>query len=216
MIKRVTAWTTAATVVSVPLAAASTLPASAVSSATAASASASAAKTISFRGMRLTVPSKWTAHKSDTIWDLLTVQTRPGCDRKKTGCPYFSIGGPNMIHGSNDPNWIGERYNPGRAPFHPETSVMPCRYNRQSDIDDLERFPGGYKGKTVVSGHRQVGKGHKARYYEWAVECYDEKKKRVTRKFVQREWYLRKEKIVIVDGFNTPGLADAIKRATWN
>ncbi|MEV5888154.1 hypothetical protein [Nonomuraea fuscirosea] len=33
----------------------------------------------------------------------------------------------------------------------------------------------------------------------------------MTRKFVQREWYLPKEKIVIVDGFNTPGLADAIK-----
>ncbi|MFC4123267.1 hypothetical protein [Nonomuraea zeae] len=36
-----------------------------------------------------------------------------------------------------------------------------------------------------------------------------------TRSFKQREWYLAKPQILIVDGWNIPTLADIVARATW-
>ncbi|WP_156325288.1 hypothetical protein [Nonomuraea sp. SBT364] len=115
MSKRVTTWTAAATILSASLAASTALPAFGGTSTT-----ADKTKTLSFRGMNITVPSEWKVTK-DKRWDILHVETKPNCDPEKTGCPSFRIGGPKMIHGSKDPNWIGEVYKPGDYPFHPET-----------------------------------------------------------------------------------------------
>uniref|UniRef100_UPI003F495401 hypothetical protein n=1 Tax=Nonomuraea bangladeshensis TaxID=404385 RepID=UPI003F495401 len=183
------------------------LPASAAQPATADT------KTISYRGMHLEVPRAWTVRDYRQSEDLLIVMTKAGCDRAKAVCPYFQIAGPRKIHGSKDPHWIGETYQPGSSPYHPETSVTACRF--QKGDRESERFSGGLGRKPLKTGERQVGKGHQARYYAWAGECIDAKL-RVTRRFVQREWYLPKEKIVIVDGWDTAGLAGVIKRATWN
>ncbi|MGP4105203.1 hypothetical protein [Nonomuraea sp. KM90] len=121
--------------------------------------------------MRMTVPSacKVTHYKSE---DFLLVHTWAGCDRRKSVCPHFDIASPRKIDRPKDLNRIGETYDPGRPPYHPAPGATSCRLKSVNYGNEVALFPGSHGGKTLLSGHRQVGKGHKARYYEWAGEGY--------------------------------------------
>ncbi|MEV4067878.1 hypothetical protein [Nonomuraea dietziae] len=168
-------------------------------------ASAEQAKKISFRGMQVSAPAKWTTEYvewNDIGKDWRQVYTT-GCVDKPT-CPGFDIVGPKVIKGGQDM----ESYKT-RRPFAPGTGVSGCRFGPENGYG--ERFP---DDKPAVSGYRQVGR-HKAQYREWAGECYSFKTDKRSATFTQREWYLPKEGILIVDGWNTPGLAKILERATW-
>ncbi|MFG6193963.1 hypothetical protein [Nonomuraea sp. JJY05] len=181
--------------------------AASVSVPTAATASASASKTknITYRGMTLTVPSNWQKLKVNAQThgnDWITVTTGP-CEAANSDCPSFELVSGKVLTG-------GQGLEPYRAdrPFAPDGLPAPCRFESKYS----EKFPGD---KPAVSAQRQVGRGHEAQYREWTGECYAQKTDKRTRTFIQREWYLPKEGLLIVDGWNTRGLRDIIKRATW-
>ncbi|MFI6318790.1 hypothetical protein ACIBG8_14780 [Nonomuraea sp. NPDC050556] len=160
-------------------------------------------KTIAFGGMTLTVPDGWMVRRLTASSDWLTVTTEK-CGRKKVTCPSFELVGAKTIKGGNDM----KGYRTDRQ-FEPGTGVNACRF--RSDTDHGERFP---SDKPLVNEFRPVG-ARKAEYREWAGECYSFKTGKTVKRFTQRLWYLSKEKVLVVDGWNNPELADVLAHARW-
>ena len=68
----------------------------------------------------------------------------------------------------------------------------------------------------VLSGFAKVGP-KKANYREWRVTCVASSgNKPVGKPYVQRIWYLPKSKILVVDEWSTPGLAEVLANARWS
>ncbi len=73
----------------------------------------------------------------------------------------------------------------------------------------------------MTGGTRLVG-GRTAEYHEWRVPCHE---RTGTYKYgigaatgvvyTERTWYLPREKVLILDEWNTPGLASVLAKATW-
>ncbi|RSM94031.1 hypothetical protein DMB42_51740 [Nonomuraea sp. WAC 01424] len=84
--------------------------------------------------------------------------------------------------------------------------MQPCPFNRKW---------GEVVGPQVSRGYRQVGPGHKAAYNAWRAKCVSYSGGGVKGTFTQREWYLPKSRILVVDQWNTPGLTDTLKYADW-
>lgn len=176
----------------------------AVSSAGAAPAAASATRTLSFRGMNLTIPSGWKVYRKT---DQVKVVTG-SCRRRTAGyftpkCDAFWLFGPKVLKYGHEGF---SAYTPER-PFYPASDVEPCPFDGRN---------GQVLGKATVSGLRQVGPGHKAEYRSWAGRCVKYGNGEQTATFAQREWYLPTSKILVVDVWNTPGLAGTLKHATWD
>ncbi|GAA3157576.1 hypothetical protein GCM10010466_55470 [Planomonospora alba] len=160
----------------------------------------SGSKTVSFRGMRLRVPAGWQVHRQG---DWMLVQTGR-CDRPAyfaPNCKGFWILGPEAIKYGDE----GSRYT-GEQPFYPAGDVQPCPFSARTDQ---------VVGKPTAAGVRQVGRGHKAKYVSWFGRCVTRSGARQTAVFDQREWYLPSSKILVVDVWNTPGLAKALRNAAW-
>lgn len=167
-------------------------------------AHAAATKKVTFRGMTLAIPSTWVVEKDHT-GDWVSLSTRK-CRDADTACPALQLVGPKVLKGGD----YLESYKPG-SPFAPSTGVAACRLNPTTKYG--ERFVGT---KPLTSGYRPVGAGHKAEYRVWAGECYSFKTDKRTATFKQREWYLPKSKILIVDGYGIAATDAIIKTATWN
>ncbi|MEU4703161.1 hypothetical protein [Nonomuraea dietziae] len=171
-------------------------------------ASASAApaaaqtRTITFDGMTLTVPDGWIVRRLTVSQDWLTVTTEK-CGKNKVNCAGFELVGAEMIKPVGDM----KEYCTDR-PFAPGTGVSACRF--RSDTDHGERF----SDKPLVNAFRPLG-ARKAQYREWAGECYSFKTGKTVKRFTQREWYLPKSKVLVVDGWNHPELAGVLARARW-
>ncbi|GAA2324703.1 hypothetical protein GCM10010149_92660 [Nonomuraea roseoviolacea subsp. roseoviolacea] len=160
-------------------------------------------KTISFGGMTLTVPGGWTPRHLTAGDDWLTVTTEK-CGKNVEWCRSFTLAGAQTIKGVGDM----KGYRTDR-PFAPGTGEVPCRFI--ADLNHAERFP---SAKPLVNEFRPVGT-RKAQYREWAGECYSFKTGKTVKRFVQRVWYLPKEKVLVVDGWNHAELAGVLARARW-
>jgi hypothetical protein len=169
-----------------------------------AAVTAAAGKKVHFRSMTLTFPSGWKVVKAAGHGgDWISVEPA-GCG---TTCAHVQLVGPKVL--KPGPEDFLETYKTSR-PFAPGTGVPTCRLTTGTQYG--ERFP---DRRPVASGTREVGAGHTAQYRAWRGECYSMKTDKKTRTFVQREWYLPKERILIVDSSGVAGLDQIVKAATW-
>ncbi|SEK23905.1 hypothetical protein [Nonomuraea pusilla] len=189
------------------LAVAAVAAAALVGMSTAASVPASAAPAQQLKlrnGLTLYIPIQWVVHGGGTDW----VRVVTGkCAHPEDGyggseCDSFWILGPKAIKVGN------EAFSPytGEKPYYPATDVQMCPFNHKW---------GEVIGPKGTRGLRQVGPGHKAAYREWKSTCVSYSNGAVKARFTQREWYLPKSKILVVDQWNTPGLPDTLKYADW-
>ncbi|WP_214110929.1 hypothetical protein [Acrocarpospora catenulata] len=183
----------------------------AVFTALAAPASAAGTKPLHLRkGLTLVIPSAWKVYQVRPDWIRVVTGT---CKSKGTaefgfrdsGCRSFWVLGPAAIklgHEGFSP------YDPSR-PFYPASDVSPCVY-------DKNLFTGEFK--LAAKGLRQFGPAHKANYRMWKAACIKvgQTSSTVQGHFYQREWYLPKSKILVVDQWQTKGLANIILMAAWN
>ncbi|KAB8191403.1 hypothetical protein FH608_029505 [Nonomuraea phyllanthi] len=168
-------------------------------------ASAAPAQPLKLRsGLTLYIPITWRVHGAGT--DAVQVVTGR-CGRPKgwgtPECDAFYVFGPSYIKRG------AEGFGPytGKRPFYTASDVQPCPSNRKW---------GEIVGPKVQRGLRQVGKGHKAAYNAWRSTCVSfSESGRVRARFTQREWYLPQSRILVVDQWNTPGLAGVLKHADW-
>ncbi|MGR6914038.1 hypothetical protein ACU635_07295 [[Actinomadura] parvosata] len=164
---------------------------------------AAPAQRLTFRGMTLYVPIQWKVHRfgSDAV-QVVTGTCGRAMGWSTPECDSFYLLGPKYIK-------IGaEGWGPytGERPFYTASDVQPCPF------DDKW---GEVIGPKVSRGLRQVGPGHKAAYNAWQAKCVSYSGSRTYKRFTQREWYLPKTKLLVVDQWNTPGLADTLKHADW-
>ncbi|MFI7642227.1 hypothetical protein [Nonomuraea sp. NPDC049400] len=169
-------------------------------------ASAAPAQPLKLRGgLTIYLPIEWKVYRVDPDWTRVVTGK---CRNPKSGygtpeCDSFWVLGPKAIKQGD------ELFRPytGAEPFYPATDVQLCPHNRK-----WGQTPGG----AEVKGLRQMGPGHKAAYREWAFRCVSYSNGKVKSRYVQREWFLPKTKILVVDQWNTPGLAAALKNADWS
>ncbi|MFI7705974.1 hypothetical protein [Nonomuraea sp. NPDC049480] len=156
-------------------------------------------------GLTLYLPIEWKVYRVGTDW-IRVVTGKCGKPTQGFGapdeCDSFWVLGPKAIKHGN------ELFSPytGAEPFYPATDVQLCPHNRKW---------GQAMGPAKVKGLRQVGPGHKAAYREWNFRCVSYTNGKVKSRYVQREWYLPKTKVLVVDQWNTPGLSVALKYADW-
>lgn len=181
-------------------------PASAAAASTTSTASTTAgpAQELKLRkGLTLYIPLKWVVHRFGA--DVVQVVTGK-CGKPKgwgtPNCDAFYILGPSAIKRGDE----GFRPYTGKSPFYTASDVQPCPFNQKW---------GESIGPKVKRGVRQVGQGHKAAYNAWQSRCVTYSGGKTKARFTQREWYLPQSKILVVDQWNTPGLADALKYADW-
>ncbi|MFC4111751.1 hypothetical protein [Nonomuraea zeae] len=197
----------AATLLAAPLTAnAAAAGQASAASAAAGLASAAPAQPLKLRGgLTLYLPIQWKVYRVSPDW--IRVVTGK-CAKPEAGygtpeCDSFWVLGPKAIKQGD------ELFRPytAKEPFYPATDVQLCPHNRKW---------GQVVGAAKVKGLRQVGPGHKAAYREWKATCVSYSGGGVKSRYVQREWYLPKTRILVVDQWNTPGLADALRYADWN
>ncbi|GLW06504.1 hypothetical protein Misp01_16340 [Microtetraspora sp. NBRC 13810] len=187
-------------------------PATAAQAATApheiAATAAAKTKTLSFRGMSLKIPAGWRVYRNvpNAEGDRVRVVTGT-CPREMTDnifrCDSFDLYGPKWIARAH----AGEPYD-ARRPFHPGTGVAPC----PTRLDAVLKYR---SGKPSATGQRPVGRGHEARYRAYDGVCSPAGGRKVVATFTQREWHLAKQRILVVDVWDTPGLATVLRNATW-
>lgn len=156
-------------------------------------------------GLTLEIPKKWRVYGTkDQVRVVTGACKKPKSHYFEPKCDSFWIMGPKALKTGGEGF---QRYNPINGPFYPAVDVVPCSRNPKY---------GQVIGKAVVVSSRNVGVAHKAHYRVWPVRCitYDGAVQKLT--FKQREWYLAKQQILIVDQWNTPGLATILKNAVWD
>ncbi|MBA9002167.1 hypothetical protein [Thermomonospora cellulosilytica] len=142
-----------------------------------------------------------------------SVAVRTGeCIRTVLGdekCPGFLLVGPEGIQRAYEDDGVTRNaYRPERA-YHPAPDVQPCLDRNPEPA--LESGTPELKAASTAA----VG-GRNATYREWRIACRDERTGRVgERFFIQREWYLAAERMLVVDQWSTPGLNEALGRARW-
>ncbi|MEV8630539.1 hypothetical protein AB0395_02690 [Streptosporangium sp. NPDC051023] len=168
------------------------------------SASASATQTLSFRGMTLRIPSSWEVYRdTDRVKVVTGACSKPSAGYFTPKCEAFWIFGPKVIKYGHEGF---SAYTP-EQPFYPASDVQPCPFNGKD---------GQVLGKAYAAGLRPVGRGHKADFRGWLGRCVKNSNGRQTATFYQREWFLPKSRILIVDVWDNSWLVDVLKSATWS
>ncbi|MED7929352.1 hypothetical protein SMD20_34270 [Nonomuraea sp. LP-02] len=154
-------------------------------------------------GLTLYIPIQWVVHRfgPDNV-QVVTGKCGKARGWRTAECDSFYILGPSFIKRG------AEGFGPytGKDPYYTASDVQPCPFN--------EKW-GETIGPKGSRGLRQVGPGHKATYNAWKSTCASYSGTQIKARFTQREWYLPKSKILVVDQWNTPGLADTLKHADW-
>lgn len=103
-------------------------------------------------------------------------------------------------------------YLPGRLPYTDSTGVTGCPTRQATPTATvmLRSTP----VKPYYSGLARVTSTRTADYTVWQFAC-DGPKSTPIFDFEQRDWYLPVEDILIVDEYETPGLAQVLATATW-
>lgn len=174
-------------------------PAAAVSSAV----SADGTHPLKLRGgLTLHLPSGWKAYrKGDWIRVVTGKCASPTFMFGTSGCDSFWVLGPEAIK-------VGYELGPytGEEPYNPGTGVELCPQN-DAYYQHLHN--------AKVIARRQVGPGHKADYMEWWATCATSKGKPKL-SYTQREWFLPRTGVLVVDQWSTRGLSGVLARATWS
>ncbi|REF00448.1 serine/threonine-protein kinase [Thermomonospora umbrina] len=180
--------------------------------------------TVSFGKFSLAVPKTWRvrgATVTPTTGDPVDIEYAvrvPGrCTRNPTErrasfppshyCPRFEVLGryslrPNdFFYGEFESFTLNAPYHLGTDPSH----VCPPAPNRYFGIRS---------GGLLRRGLADVG-DRRAEYREWRMICISDNLERSSVTFVQRLWYLPQSQILIVDEWNTPGLARILADAVW-
>jgi hypothetical protein len=150
-----------------------------------------------FRGsFRVDVPGRCTGNAGNYA-DRTTAYTLP--------CPGFAVLGSTWI----DRQDYRSPYEPDQ-PFHPATDVGHICPPRP------DKYHIARQDALVKRGLAAIGP-RKAEYREWRMRCFDDQSNAATDlTFVQRVWYLPQSKILIVDEWNTAGLAEIFAQAVWH
>jgi hypothetical protein len=160
---------------------------------------AQATKPVSFRGFTIQIPLNWKV-KKEAFGDLTVVTG--ACSKRAVECPGFSLGGPSAIASASE----GGPYKVG-APYHPSSGVVEC-------VPDKRYWEGVPPFKPARTSAVRVGT-RTARFTEWKLTCQTRTSKPTSVSFTQRIWYLRKEKVLVVDQWKTPGLSAVLAKAVW-
>ncbi|MEU8378415.1 hypothetical protein [Streptosporangium sp. NPDC048865] len=168
-------------------------------------ASATSATLLRLRGgLTLEIPNSWRVYgTADQVRVVTGACARPKGGYFQPRCDSFWIMGPKALKRGGEGF---RRYDPVQGPYYPASDVVPCATDPRH---------GQVLGKAVVVGYRDIGAAHRAHYRVWPGRCvsYSDFGQKST--FSQREWYLPKTKLLIVDQWATPGLAGILKNATW-
>jgi predicted Ser/Thr protein kinase len=119
-------------------------------------------------------------------------------------CPDVKVLGRQWIDPPLDARI--ESYQPSYA-WHPGTDPS-------HDCPPRPSLPAARGERLLKKSFVQVG-GRTAEYREWRMQCGDGGARPVNVFFVQRLWYLPTSRILIVDEWNTPNLAQILTRAQW-
>ncbi|HUR02551.1 MAG TPA: hypothetical protein VM347_08425 [Nonomuraea sp.] len=152
-------------------------------------------------GLTLSLPSSWKVYgKGDWLHVVTGKCAKPKGAYFTSECDGFWVLGPAAVK-------VGHELNPYTPdqPFYSATDVEPC---------PVDHKWGQVLHGAAAKGLRQVGPGHKAYYRAWKGTCVTGTGK-VRARFVQREWYLPKTGVLVVDSWNTPGLLGVLKHAAW-
>ncbi|WP_182905122.1 hypothetical protein [Microbispora sp. H13382] len=168
---------------------------------------ASASSTTSLRlsgGLTLEIPRAWRVYRSaDQVHVVTGACAKPKGHYFEPRCRGFWVMGAKTLKTGGEGF---RRYNPVDGPFYPAVDVAPCPTDPKL---------GHVLGKAIAVGHRNIGEGHKAHYRVWPGRCVTNDDATEKSTFKQREWYLPKERLLVVDQWATPGLATVLQNATW-
>ncbi|NRQ30251.1 hypothetical protein HII36_00135 [Nonomuraea sp. NN258] len=153
-----------------------------------------ATKPVTFQGFTIKVPAAWKAKKEGTGLRVIT----GACSPKAAECHGFLLGGPTSVK-------YGSEGGPYRLdqPYHPSSGVTECV--------PAKKYTSG-QAKLVRTAKAAFG-GQRAQFTEWKVSC-DGSRLNVT-SYRQRVWYVKAEKVIVVDHWRTPGLAAILAKAVW-
>lgn len=156
----------------------------------------------------LRVPAGWRMTASDGKGDyaISTSACDAGDDVWGASCPAVLVltadtpgfGGAGIGIGSEGQS----PYNPSQ-PYHPSSGVLPCpRYPNSAAAPRLSK-----RGFAPVAGRT-------ADYTVWSFACDGIDTGGHLGSFEQRDWYLPVSEVLIVDQYQTPGLAVMLQVAT--
>lgn len=129
------------------------------------------------------------------------VATGPCARPDPSACRGFLVLGVDQIKTGDNQT---RPYTP-KAPYNPTKDPQPC----PGDPSLREKFPNAPK----VNAFAPIG-NHESIYREWTIGCVDADQK-MKSLFFQRDWYLPTSKVLVVDEWSTPGLAEILRDATW-
>ena len=173
-------------------------------------------RTLQLGPLTLRVPGTWRITARDALGDY-TVSTGscPGAAfyAAETGspCPSFLLirnAGPTP----NDPGVSMQTYVPGTLFWKTSTGVTGCP-GKAPTPTTWWRFP--ITERPLSNGYAPVTAAKTADYTVWRFGCYNPPNAPAVFYFQQRDWYLPVSRILIVDEYATPGLAQILATATW-
>ncbi|MBO0832476.1 MAG: hypothetical protein J2P29_10950 [Actinobacteria bacterium] len=158
--------------------------------------------------LTLRAPTGWRITASDGMGDYVISTTACDATDHSWGarCPAVlvltatktGLGGAGIGVGNEGQS----PYDPSR-PYYPSSGVLPC-----------PQFPsaGALMGSSRSSFAPMAGRT--ANYTVWPFTCNDLTTGAHLGSFEQRDWYLPVSKVLIVDQYQTPGLATVLKDAS--
>jgi hypothetical protein len=156
--------------------------------------------------MSVRIPVAWQVVPEDKGAGRWHVLTGGSCDTN--GYPeadtcrgFWVFGGQDIALGNE-----GAEYTPDR-PFYPRTDSVPC----PNDPESFQTTPQA----PAARGFADVG-DHKGHYREWRITCISPAGGAATGDFVQRVVYLPESRILLVDNWQTTGLAGHLRTANWS
>ena len=196
---------------------AATPPASTISpGGTTSPGTAATTRTLQLGPLTLRVPGTWRITARDSQGDY-TVSTGwcPGdafyAVEDDSPCPSFLL----IRNAGPTPNIGGvsmQTYTPGKSFW--TTGATGCPGKTLTPT-----FPSWFWTPTstgpLSNGYAAVTAAKTADYTVWRFGCYDAPRAPPVFYFQQRDWYLPVSRILIVDEYATPGLAQILATATW-
>ena len=173
-------------------------------------------RTLQLGPLTLRVPGTWRITARDAQGDY-TVSTGscpgPAFLAAQTGspCPSFLLitnAGPTP----NDPGVSMQTYVPGTLSWSTSTGATGCPGKPLTPTSWL-RTPTTIG--PLSNGYAPVTAAKTADYTVWRFGCYNALRAPPAFYFQQRDWYLPVSRILIVDEYATPGLAQILATATW-
>lgn len=166
-------------------------------------------ETLSFDGLTIQVPKSWkrgnlfSSYVHDGTLGIRTGATCLSGTIAGNSCPGFELHGPD---GLVTDYYNGTDYEDKWA-FSRSDDPFVCA----ADPSMIMIKVNGYRSRSTAL----VG-GKKSIYTEWNMSCVAQDDSGKTKSFIERTWWLPNEHYLIVDDWQTEGLYDILKNATWS